>query len=215
MVAKRSPKPQEKVRFLWTPLDFGYLLWYNTSTVQFGKEKEIEIFKKLASKSALQVGLDYGFEKVYKDKRAIRNAVTAIYNKVKNNSEEYGLTPDTVSLVETSMANRRVAPTKPEPQGDDKNIKERVVSIRDKTFELIDRKLDRVSASKKKLDAISFKDLGTLAGIAFDKGQILKGEATEHIAVAAKIDKNITAEEAIEMALKSRESNVDYHNRKS
>lgn len=182
--------------------------------MRFGKDKEVEIFQALASKSTYQVGIDFGFDKVYKDARAVRNAVNSIYNKVKNNSVEYGISNDIVEIVLKGMSERKLAVhpgNRPlaEKSEVNKDIKEVVTGIRDKTFGLIDKKLDRVSNSKKKLDALSFKDLGIIAGIAFDKTQILKGEATENIAVMAKIDSNITPQQALDMALSGREGNVE------
>lgn len=183
--------------------------------MRYGKEKEIQIFKALGQKSALQVGLQFGFDKVYKDNRSIRNAVQSIYNKIKNNSEEYGVNQEIVEMVETSMAERKHAvvgsqePSLAEKEEESLDFKEMVTNIRDKSFGLISKKLDMVSSSKKKLDALSFKELGVIAGIAFDKTQILKGEATEHIAVAAKISENITPEQAIEIALNNREATVE------
>lgn len=181
--------------------------------MQFGKEKEVEIFKALAVKSTYKVGLQFGFDKVYKDSRAVRNAVTAIYNKIKNNPTEYGVGNEVLDMVQRGMEERKLAhPTGQavvEQQEGTRDIKEVVLGIRDKAFQLIDKKLSRVSNSNKKLDSISFKDLGTIAGISFDKSQILKGEATENIAVLAKIDQNITADDALKLALSMRETHVE------
>lgn len=181
--------------------------------MNFGKEKEIEIFKALAVKSQYKVGLEFGFDKVYKNPRAVRNAVTQIYNRVKNNLDEYGLTQEVVDMVAQGMKTRALNATAGQTTlaetQDEIDIKDRIINIRDKTFKLIDKKLDRMSNSNKKLDAISFKDLGIIAGISFDKSQILKGEATEHIAVLGKIDTNISPEEALEAALKMREKTVE------
>lgn len=182
--------------------------------MQFGKEKEVQIFKALANKSTYKVGIEFGFDKVYKDARAVRNAVTAIYNKVKNNPQDYGVGQEVLDIVQQGMDERKLAAhptttTLAEKNDAPMDIKDRVISIRDKTFTLIDRKLDRVSNSKKKLDAISFKDLGIIAGISFDKSQILKGEATENIAVMAKIDQNLSADDALKLALTMREHSVE------
>lgn len=180
--------------------------------MRFGKEKEVEIFKALAQKSTYQVGLDFGFDKVYKDSRAVRNAVTSIFNKVKNNQSEYGISNEVLEVVQNGMALRKQSvvgsPTSLREK-QEVDIKDLVTNIRDKAFVLIDKKLDRISNNKKKLDEVSFKELGTIAGISFDKTQILKGEATEHIAVLAKVDTNISADEALKLALQSRENNVD------
>jgi len=180
--------------------------------MKFGPEKQVEIFKALSLKPMLQVGIDYGFDKVYSNPRSIRTAVYKIYAAVKNNPEQYGVSPDVVKMVCDSMNQRINKPTivaegasvaeRREGDGDIKNV---VLSIRDKSFRLIDMKLDRVGKSKKKLDQVTFKDLAVIAGVAFDKAQILKGEATEHIAVHAKIDKEMTPEAAFEALMTMRE----------
>lgn len=181
--------------------------------MRFGKEKEVEIFKALANKSTLQVGIEFNFDKVYKNNRAVRNAVTGIFHKIKNNADEYGLSQELVDMVQAGMDERKLAghpsnrPTQVEET--EKDIKSMVIDARDMAWDLVGRKLQRISNNKKKLDAISFKELGWLAAVSFDKGQILKGEATENIAVLAKIDANITADDALSMVLEARDKNVE------
>ncbi len=186
--------------------------------MKFGEQKQAEIFKKLAYKSAYQVGLEYGFDKVYNSTASIRNAVTAIKTRVKNNPDIYGkfgVTKEVYEVVAAASATRNVAgvnankPSIVEQNIDKGDIKALMGSIMNKTFGLIDRKLDMVSKSRKKLDSISFKELGVIGGISFDKSQILKGEATQNIAVMAKIDKNITPEDALHMVTKMREINTE------
>lgn len=184
--------------------------------MKFGKDKEAEIFKALATASTLKVGIAYGFDKVYKDTRAIRNAINAISTKVRNNAEAYGLSQDVVDLVLAAMQERKVVTIRGSESSSlqekielKSDIKDVVTNIRDKTFSLIDKKLDRLKNSTKKLDAVSFKDLGIIAGISFDKSQILRGEATETITVISQIDKNLSPNEIINLALSSREQNVD------
>lgn len=195
-------------------------MWYNYNPMRFGEEKEVEIVKALAQKSAYKVGLDFNFDKVYPTPKKVRSAVLAIYNKVKNNVDKYDITQDALDVIAQSMADRRVwktseiLPTAQEVENDlqARDIKQVTTSVRDKAWTLIEKKLERVSTNKKKLDALSFKDLGTIAGIAFDKTQVLKGEATEHIAVMGKIDGNLSAEDAIKLVLKGREHNVEIKN---
>lgn len=183
------------------------------------KEQEFELYKTLAYKSSLEVGLQFEFDKTYKDNLAIRNAVMNIYRKVRDRAEEYGATPELVQTVKNAMAHRglvssRKEVSKAETEIDSQDIKHLATGIRDKAFRLIDRKLTRVGKSKKALDAVSFRDLGTIAGIAFDKSQILMGQATENIAVMGKIEGNIDPKEAIDLVLKTREKNVASHETK-
>ena len=182
--------------------------------MKWGKAKEAEIFKQLAYKSTAEVGLEYNFDKVYPTKVAIRNAVCAIRTKVKthpDNYTEFGITPEVQDLVTAAAETRNVAPAHKrqalkqlEIDLDPKMVLGKILG---KTLALVDRKLDIVTKSRKKLEATSFKELGVIAGIAFDKRQILLGEATQNIAVMAKIDINVSPEEALRMVSEMREVN--------
>lgn len=172
-------------------------------------EQKTEIFKMLAYKPSYEVGLEFGLDKFYKNKRAVMNKVYQAYMQVKEKPEEYGIELSTVDLVLKAMGARAIEGRNTAIETPkDVDIQTTVLKIRDKSFGLIDKKLDRVSKSRKQLDATSFKDLGVIAGISFDKGQILRGEATENIAIQAKIDKNISPDDALDMMMKIREEIV-------
>lgn len=176
-------------------------------------EQEVAIFRSLAFKSALETGLEFGFDKHYKDNKAVRNAVTVLYQKVRKEPAKYGVGTDVVQLVCDAMAHRSITKATREVSAAEKeidsgDIKTMLIGVRDKTLRLIDRKLTRAGKSNKRLDAISFRDLGTIAGIAFDKAQIIQGQATEHVALMGKIEGNIDPEKAIDLVLRMRELNI-------
>lgn len=182
--------------------------------MKFGKEKEAEIFKKLAYKSCAEVGIEYGFDAVYPKRSQITTAVNNIKTKVRNNAEEYvehGITPEVVEMVQKAAESRNVAPQHRREALQKLEIDSDIVNVltkgRDTVFALMNRKLDILAKSKKELAKTSLKELSVAGGILFDKAQLLKGEATEHIAVMAKIDKNITADDALKMVSEMRESN--------
>lgn len=175
--------------------------------------QQVALFKRLAYKSALEAGLEFGLDGHYKDNKAVRNAVTVIYNRLRKDPEKYGLNSDVVGVVEDAMAHRNVTRvqneiTAAEKEIDKGDIKTVLTGVRDKAWRLIDRKLTRAGRSNKRLDTISFRDLGTIAGISFDKAQIIQGEATENIAVLGKIEGNLDPEQAIDLVLKMRELQV-------
>lgn len=182
--------------------------------MQMTQEQEVDIFKHLAYKSAYETGLEFGFKETHKDAKAIRNAVTNIYNKVKKNHARYGITDDVMKLVQDAMANRQLTTTRnnvpaiAEKEIESNDIKTVVTGVRDKAWKLIDRKLSRAGRSNKSLDAVSFRDLGTLAGISFDKSQIISGQATEHVALMGKIEGNINPQDALDLVLRMREATV-------
>lgn len=188
--------------------------------MNFGPPKEAEIFKKLAYKSALQVGLEFGYDKMYRNNKAVRDAVNKVKYKIQNNPDKYrefGITDDVIGVVRDAAQSRSVTKdrTTGEPTMAEKEIQEStdirsiVTRIRDKAFTAIDKKLDTIAKSRKKLNEISFKELGTIAGIAFDKSQILQGKATEHVAVMSRIDKSMSPQDALEAVAKMREINAE------
>lgn len=170
-----------------------------------------EVFKSLLTLPMHEAGLKFGFDKFYDGEVKIRNAVYYVYQKVKKNPAKYDVPQDvaeavfkTVVLRSNRSGNFREILEKEDTEK--LSIKQLITGIRNKTFAIIDSKLNRLSKSKSKIDEISFKELGIIAGIAFDKAQILNGEATEHIALIAKIDPSITPEQAFEALLKTREN---------
>ena len=182
--------------------------------MKFGLEKEAKIYKRLAIKSAAEVGLEFKFDSVYPTKNQIRTAVNNIKTKVQNNIEnykEFGVTNEVVDLVKIASAGRNVAPRDRREAMKKLEIDSDIVNVltkgRDTVFNLVNRKLDILAKSKKELAKTSLKELSVAGGILFDKAQLLKGEATEHIAVMARIDKNISADDAIKMVSEMRENN--------
>jgi hypothetical protein len=177
-------------------------------------EKEGAIVRALANKSALHVGLDFGFDKHYSSTQKVRNAVNNLYKKVRRDPSKYGISDEVMSMIASAMSTRTLTttqnntPSLAEQKIDSRDIKTVVESVRGKAWRLIDKKLERYENSKKRLDEISFQQLGTIAGISFDKAQILQGKATEHIAVLGKLDENLSPEDMLKLALKAREENA-------
>lgn len=177
------------------------------------KDQQIDIFKRLAYKSALEVGLEFNFNEHYKTNLAIRNAVNSIYRKIKEDAEKFPVAPEVRSLVADAMAHRQVAGVRKELSAAESkieggDIKSLVVGVRDKALRLLDTKLTRASKTKKGLDAIPLQALTVVAGTMFDKAQILMGQATEHIAVMGKIDGNISPIDALKLVMEMRDANV-------
>lgn len=178
------------------------------------------IFKALADKTLYEVGLEFGFDKLYKDSRAVNNAVYNIYRKVIVDPQRYSVQPETVELVKGVISSRSVA--KPENQNNphqpttlrekldianNKDFKDLVLSGSKTSFDLLNMKMERVKKNKKMLDAIPITSLAQTFGILFDKSRIIQGESTENIAVLAKVDKDMSSEDALQAILKMREIN--------
>lgn len=183
--------------------------------------KKGSLFKMLAYKTLYEVGIEYQFDKKYKDSRAVKGAVYRIYQAVRKDPEKYFVQAETLELVEKAMQARISSPVivKGAAAAEaltlrEKNdvlqktdIKALLIGGRNKAYTLINTKMDRISSSRKKLDAVSIGELAKVFGILFDKAQIVQGEATEHVAVMAKVSKDMNPTEALELVLKMREIN--------
>jgi len=71
---------------------------------------------------------------------------------------------------------------------------------------LLNKKLDVLTENPRAFANESIMNLAKIAGIAFDKSQIVRGEATENISLRAQVDENITPKMALEQLLKFREA---------
>lgn len=173
-------------------------------------DKKAAIFRKLASGTLYDVGVEFELDKHYKDSVGVRNKVYAIYREVLSNPEKFSVHPDTVSLVEEAVSNRKIIKSTPklvETQDalKETDIKSLTLDSRDKAGRLIHKKLAYIDAHPKALMNESLVTLGKIFGILFDKAQIIQGQATEHVALMGKIDPNMSAEEAINTVMRMRE----------
>lgn len=172
------------------------------------------IFKALANKSQFHVGLEFGLDKHYATNIQVTNAVNKVYRQVKEAPEKYALDAEILEIVEKGMKDRQkmgtlqVSPQEASlaAQAPDKlSEKDLVLGARRKGWVLLHRKLDQLGRNKKALAAESIMNIAKVAGITFDKGQIVTGEATEHVLMKAKIDGNISSEEALAQLARLRE----------
>lgn len=183
----------------------------NVQKMPMTDEFSAEVFRNLATVPLYETGMKLGFDKYYEGENKVRNAVYYVYQRVKSHPARYGISQDIVDIVFKNVTSRNknchnFEEILEEEDRSKISIKQLITGIRNKTFAIIDSKLNRLAKSKSKIDEISFKELGIIAGIAFDKAQILNGEATEHIAMIAKIDPMISPEQAFEALLRTRES---------
>jgi len=181
--------------------------------------KKKVIFKDLTLYSRFQTGVNAGLDKVYKNKNSVVSAVQRIYEEVRKNPEKFAVSEDLVDAVKRAMRERNIfkqtvvggqAPTDIqliEPKLDEMEVKQLVERGSQKAWVALNKKLDATLKSKKQLYNTPVSSLATVAGIAFDKRQITRGEATEHISLRAKISENLTPTQKLEMVLSMREKN--------
>lgn len=177
------------------------------------EEKKGLLFKMLASKSIYETGVEFGFDKHYKDSTAVKNAVYRIYQQVRAEPSKYFISPETVELVSGIVSNRSVsakAETTLKEKKDElvnADFKTVLLKMRGSASAILQEKLDRIGSSKKRLDETNISALAQVFGIIFDKSQIIQGESTENVAILAKIDKDMDPDDALQMILRTRENN--------
>ena len=183
--------------------------------------KRKEIFFALKQKSIYESGVACGMDPAW-GRAVIKSKVDSAVKSVRNNPERFGVTPQDIEDVAVSIRTRQVVsyrPTLPAKTEEEKvqelDFKDLVLAGRKKAYQVLMKKLDRVSKTNKGIDEINLATLATTFGILFDKSQIAKGEATENVAIMAKVNPNMSPEEALNMVLQMREVNqVDKEKKK-
>lgn len=179
-------------------------------------EKKGVMFRMLAEKPLYEVGVKFGLDKHYANAASVKNKMYRIYQEVRKDPDKYFVSPDLCATVVTIVSNRgkEIAPNNgsvreqtEQAEADANDVSSLVLTGRIKAFKLLHKKLDQAGKSRKGLDSISLAQLATVSAILFDKGQIVQGQATENVAVLAKIDTNMSPEQAMETILKMREIN--------
>lgn len=170
------------------------------------------IFKALGSKSQLEVGKEFGFDKYFKNENTIRMKVNQVYREVRDEPGTFSIDQEVLEMVEKAMTQRKTVRTTKEKAEllvpEKVNEKDLVVGAHRKAWILLNKKLDHLAISPRAFAEESIMNLAKIAGIAFDKSQIVKGEATENISLRAQIDKNITPEEAVAQLMRFREATI-------
>ena len=174
------------------------------SNIQKGK-----LFEALAGKSQYEVGIEFGLGDKFNNNVKLLNYVQSVVKEVREDPKKFDISKDVLRLVERGMENRKLSgkgkPRELEVTGK-LDAKDLVLTIRNKALVLLNKKLDYLAKHPRAFRGESIMQIAKVAGIAFDKAQIVKGEATEHIMLKAKIDDRITSEEAVTQLLKFRES---------
>lgn len=76
---------------------------------------------------------------------------------------------------------------------------------RNLAIQVVNQKLMDLMADPEAMAKANIAQLATVFGILFDKSQLLNNLATEHVAISAKIDVNISSDEALVELNKMRE----------
>lgn len=164
----------------------------------------------MANKSIYAVGVEYGMDKVYSSKSKVTNAVYSIYAEVKEDPERFTITQDMLNMVEAGMQARRShkagSAAEDGPSVAEQDHSNLVITARKKSWKLLVEKLDYLIKNKAAFRKESVVSLAKVAGIVFDKGQLIEGKATDQVAILAKIDENMSTEDAVKELLKLRDA---------
>lgn len=180
------------------------------------KAQEALLFRDLGLNSTAVIAMKYGFDKKYKDMNQARAAVYALYKKVLSKPDSYGITVAEAEAIRDAIAQRKLGSDNQKVLLDQREkqhyIKEALGGIRDTTAKIIEMKLAKALNSSKERDKISFKDLSTILSMSVDKGRLLGGESTENVLHYARIDKDVSPQDALKIVLKAREALIENKN---
>jgi hypothetical protein len=163
-----------------------------------------EIFLALGKGTALEVAKEYGFGSYYKNERSMKSAVMRAFNIVRDEPNKWGISLESVKEVEKSIKDRAPKQTSI-IEVEKQDLGTLLTGTRDLAGQLIRRKLDQLDKDPKALQAEKLKDLGWLFGVLFDKGQIMAGKATEHVALMSNIPDHLDPDEALKAIMQMRE----------
>lgn len=189
-------------------------LTYNEVKSKLSNEKIAGAIRLLKDSSMFKSACEVGIDKYFDKKTDINNFMYKLFLEVKSDPSIAGLHPDTIMEVDEAMKKRSIANKEIidyENVADklstikEADIKDAVMIGRNKASLLIDKKMNYLMKNKKALEKESLVNLAKVFGIFFDKSQIVQGQATENIAIMAKVDDNMTPEQAMDALLKTRE----------
>lgn len=180
-----------------------------------------KIFQDLSRMGRYQAAVHAGLDKKVKrgDKRTLERIISKVVAEVRADPKRFEIGNDMLEIVDRAMEERRVGgpgpmrdPRKflPATPEEDMSLEEMPVKMlvtranRGAWF-LVNKKLEKLVKTPSLLSKVSLDTLVRTAGISFDKSQIVKGEATQHIALKAKVDVNVSPEEKLQMILQIRE----------
>lgn len=176
-------------------------------------EDKVKLFKALVSMPFYEAGMSIGLDKRYNTKSAIRGIAYQIYKEVLSKYKKFDISEDLVEGVKQAIEARKASPNrKPVAELDShaiidpQDLQSVVLGGRNKAALLLHRKMDILNKSKKALERENLVSLAKVFGIFFDKSQIIQGQATENIAVMAKVKTDMTPQESLEALLSFRES---------
>jgi len=170
-------------------------------------ERGADIFKSLEFKSYREVAQDFGLVDAYQNAGTATSAVVQFYNKVVDDPQKYGVEVHTAKVVKDVVQSR--SPHKKEVEVTNESIGDILIGTRNLAAKLLRKKLQMYEEDPKLLQNEKLVQLTTALAILFDKGQIIQGAATEHIAVMSNIPDHLDPDEALKTIMAMREKTLE------
>ena len=168
------------------------------------------IFLHLEEKSFAEVGYLFGLDRYLANEASMRSAIMRAYNLVFDNPMKYDISDEKAAFIHGKVSGRGIAKRKPETVREEQEIAKldiatAITGSRDQAARLVRKKLDYLESNPKAFREMSLKELIGALHILFDKGQIVAGQATEHIAVMSNLDDKLDPEAALKAIMDMRE----------
>jgi hypothetical protein len=178
------------------------------------KEEEVRIFKSLAHMSYKDAAKNNGILLIdpTADDARLTAITQSIVRKIRKAPELWGLTKETIEVVQEAMDSRSVRKN-PKIRSEiaimEESFRDKLDTMRDTVAELISKKLDKYNTAKG-IDNVQLRDLKDLLSMAIDKGRLLRGESTDNIIKLSRIDTdNMSPDEALKVIMRAREAITD------
>lgn len=168
-----------------------------------------KIFLAMEEKGNIEVAYLFGLDRYFSTESSMRSAITRAYNLVLESPIEYNVSPEKAAYIQGLVTSRQIM-RRPETvreakEIEDMDISKMVLNTRNLTARLIQNKLEYLDEHPRALAEESLANLVKVFTSLFDKGQIIQGAATEHIAVMSQIDDRMSPDEAMKAIMQMRE----------
>lgn len=170
------------------------------------------IFEQLETKGNIEVAYLFGLDRYFTSESSMRSAVTRAYNLVLDNPKGYAILPTRAAFIQGIVTSRQIL-KRPETvreklEVEALDITKVTLNARNLTAKLLMDKLQWLDEHPRALQEESIVNLTKVFTSLFDKGQIVQGAATEHIAVLSQIDSKMDPDEALKAIMQMRENTI-------
>ncbi len=167
------------------------------------------MFLQLKEKTLIEVAYEFGLDRFLASASGMKTYVSKAYNLVLQNPVKYGVMEKEAGLIQGIVSARSLkfghTTLKEKEEAQKFNLGDFVQGTRDLSIKLLRKRLEYLERHPKEAATEKLRDLAWVAGLLFDKGQIIMGQATEHVAVMSRIDEKLTPEKALEAVLALRD----------